>query len=142
VNRIDFDAKCSTCGRKYKDHSNDEIDECVNSIHPNYNGNIQELLVILSQERLIRKWGQPGQMKSEFAIWPLGKEPPMTSTIPTRDFAIFLLSNQNKGIISDEKGTRKEKKDSFINRKPKSKKEEKEEDKDAKEETEHIHVEE
>ncbi|MHA2323132.1 MAG: hypothetical protein ACXACG_15985 [Candidatus Thorarchaeota archaeon] len=138
MNRPDFDAKCSTCGRVYSDHTNDEIDECILSVYPDYDLTLPGLLSIASKEKLAKKWGQPGEDKRVFAIWPLGGGPPVTSTIPTRDFAIFLLCNQRKGIVSDEKGTRKEKKESF-----QAKKKEPKEDKDAKkEEAEHTHAEE
>lgn len=136
MNRPDFNAKCSTCGRKYSEHSNDEITECVLSWHPDYDGELAGLLAILSKEKLAKKWGQPGQLKKEFAVWPLDGGSPVVSTIPTRDFAIFLLCNKTKGIMSDETGTRKEKKES------KGKGVEKKVEKDAEEETEHIHTEE
>ena len=106
---LDFEANCSTCGRKYKDHSDDEVNECVTSWNKEYIPSLPAILALLSKNYLARKWGQPGQNKKEFAIWPQGLDP-IVSTNPVRDFGIFFLINQEKGIKTDDKGTRKEKK--------------------------------
>jgi hypothetical protein len=105
MNRPDFNAKCSNCNRVYSDHTNDEIDECVREKNKSYDGTLESMLVVLSKANLAKKFGQPGQVKKEFAVWPTDGSDPVVSSIPTRDFGIFFLCNQ--GV----KNTKKDKED-------------------------------
>ena len=92
--RINYNDKCSVCERKYKDHNQDEITECVQDSYEQYDGELDSLLAILSKENLSKKWGQPGQLKSEWAMWPTDGSSALVSSIPTRDFAIYFLSSK------------------------------------------------
>jgi hypothetical protein len=109
--RINYSAKCSTCGRKYADHSEDDLIECVQNYQKDYDGTLASILRVLAKDGLARKWGQPGQNKKEWAIWPVSGDPPLVSTVPTTDFAIFFLTSQKAPTSKKDKEDKNAKKE-------------------------------
>jgi len=107
--RFDLNETCSTCRTKFRDHDEDNLIECINTFHPDYDGTLPSLLVALSTFHLIVKWGQPGANKKEWAAWPEKNKPPILSTVPIRDFAVYFLIQQKPKEVKKEKESKGDK---------------------------------
>ena len=92
--RMDFDKKCPNCGDVYHEHSNDEITTCMQTFHSEYDVTLASVLAVLQKKKLAKKWGQPSGDKRCCAFWPPDGSEPVTSTIPARDFSIYILINE------------------------------------------------